>query len=105
MIKVRKADGTIVEVADDYAVQEGETIVTDENTDKGIDEATLKSLLEKSAQDVVKKFLETASTELTEKFMSGVTEMRKKAIDTGKVEAKRNVTNEFLKAIWNGDNV
>ena len=89
---------------DDEETDETDEDETDEEAD-GIDEKALKSMISKSVQDEIAKKVDTISSDIVGKFMSGVKLQRKKAIDTGKKadDANRNTTREFMKALMNGD--
>lgn len=66
-----------------------------------VDEAAVKALITKSIQEKI----DGMATQIAEKFMTGVVEQRKKAIDTGKkaVDENREVTQTFMKALFAGD--
>src|SRR6185369_2827362 len=66
-----------------------------------VDEAAVKALITKSIQEKI----DGMATQIAEKFMSGVAEQRKKAIDTGKpeVDKTRDVTKTFMKALFAND--
>lgn len=117
MKKIKKADGSIVEVEDGYVLQEGETEVTNEggggqgagggSEDDDDDEAekAVKNDLKKFIKDEtiaqLEKELEDKSEALVKKFFDGVAKQRKAVIDNGGKAVKKTSDQELTRKWWN----
>ena len=73
--------------------------------DEGVDEKALREMISKGVQDEISSKVDSIASELTSKFVAGVSEARKKAIDSGKktVDTKKDETRRFLKALLTKD--
>lgn len=110
MKKIKKPDGTIVEVADDYELQEGEEEVKEEEKkeeeeeEEGEEEkkvkTDLKSFIRKETIDSLEKELDKISDGLVKKFFDGVAKQRAELIDTKK-EVKKDSDQELVRK-WFG---
>jgi len=98
---------------DEEDEEEGEDGEEDEEEDEdeedeeeeGIDEKSLKILLEKNADKALEKKADKYAEKLVNKFFAGVSESRKKFLETGKSK-KTNAddqTRKFLKALFDKD--
>lgn len=122
MKKIRKADGTVVEVEDDYTLQDGETEETAEGGGEGDSgegggdaggEGAGAEEEEKAVKEDLKKFikdetiasldkeLDAKSEELVKKFFDGVAKQRKAAIDGRKAPVKKTSEQELTRKWWN----
>jgi HK97 family phage major capsid protein len=75
---------------------------------EALDISAVRELISQNAKDILAKKADEFSNELVSKFMAGVDEQRKKALDTGKPadgkdEKKDAVTRKFMKCLFNGD--
>lgn len=112
-MKIKKADGSIVEVDDDYTPEEGEEIVDEDKEAKKEDEGGGDEDEEKAVKEDLKKFikdetvanldkeLDAKSEELVKKFFDGVAKQRKAAIDGRKAPVKKNSEQELTRKWWN----
>jgi len=108
MKKVKKPNGTIVEVEDDYELQEGEEFVADEKDPEEEEiKGQLKSYIQKETIDSLERELDKISDSLVNKFFNGVAEQRKKAIDIGRnsvrKEADQEIVRKWFTALLNRD--
>lgn len=109
MKKVKKPDGTIVEVADDYTLGEGEEFVDeggDAKGDEGGDEEkamkeNLKTFIKSETAASLEKELESKADALIQKFFDGVASQRAKAIVQPKAVKKsdQEVVKSWLKCL------
>ncbi|XOB41790.1 MAG: phage major capsid protein [Candidatus Nealsonbacteria bacterium] len=124
-MKIKKPDGTIVEVADDYTLLEGEEEVKDKGKDEGADESPagtpgddagndagddkdketdeekkvktgLKTFIRSETVKSLEKELNKISDGLVKKFFDGVTKQRANLIDTKK-EVKKDSDQEVVR--------
>jgi len=114
MKNLKKPDGTIVEVEDDYTPLEGEEITEEEITvtegkeegkegeedEKGMKE-DLKSFIKSETIDSLDKELEKKSDELVKKFFAGVEKQRKVAINAGGTDTVKATDQEVVRK-WLG---
>lgn len=80
--------------------------IADEDEEKGLDLEAVRSLVTKEVGDALAKQIDKISGEIAANFKKGVDEQRQRALENGgekKVEKNRDVTREFLKAIFDGD--
>lgn len=104
-MKIKKPDGTVEEVADDYELQEGETEVTAEPTEslakpegeeseeeKNV-KTGLKTFIRSEAGKAIDKEIDKMSDELVKKFLDGVAEQRAKIL-TGQPAVKKEKKND-----------
>lgn len=70
-----------------------------------VDDNAIKALISKAIQEKLDLKIDGMATEIAEKFVSGVSQQRAKALETGvKPEDKdRDVTKTFMKALFSGD--
>jgi len=110
--KVKKADGTIVEVEEGYILKEGESFVEEtaeekekrekeesEAADKKAEEEAkdgIKTFIKSETVEALNKELDKISDELVKKFFSGVKEQRNKVIDEG-VKPKKDSDQELVR--------
>jgi HK97 family phage major capsid protein len=96
--QVKKFDGEEAEGDDAGEDKEAEA-------DDSVDEKALREMISKGVQSEISSKIEGLASELTAKFVAGVNEARKKAIDAGekKVEGKKDETRKFLKALFSKD--
>ena len=74
--------------------------------EKSLDVNAVKSLLSKTAEESMNKVVEKLADGLIAKFMDGVKEGRKEAIDSGVEKGKgQENTRKFMKALINGDKI
>ena len=112
-MKIKKADGSIVEVDDDYTPEEGEEIVDEDKEAEKEDEGGGDEDEEKAVKEDLKKFikdetianldkeLDAKSEELVKKFFDGVAKQRKAAIDGRKAPVKKTSEQELTRKWWN----
>jgi HK97 family phage major capsid protein len=112
-MKIKKADGSIVEVDDDYTPEEGEEIVDEDKEAEKEDEGDGDEEDEKAVKEDLKKFikdetianldkeLDAKSEELVKKFFDGVAKQRKAAIDGRKAPVKKTSEQELTRKWWN----
>lgn len=112
-MKIKKADGSIVEVDDDYTPEEGEEIVDEDKEAEKEDEGDGDEDEEKAVKEDLKKFikdetianldkeLDAKSEELVKKFFDGVAKQRKAAIDGRKAPVKKTSEQELTRKWWN----
>lgn len=112
-MKIKKADGSIVEVDDDYTPEEGEEIVDEDKEAEKEDEGGGDEEDEKAVKEDLKKFikdetianldkeLDAKSEELVKKFFDGVAKQRKAAIDGRKAPVKKTSEQELTRKWWN----
>lgn len=112
-MKIKKADGSIVEVDDDYTPEEGEEIVDEDKEAEKEDEGGDDEGEEKAVKEDLKKFikdetvasldkeLDAKSEELVKKFFDGVAKQRKAAIDGRKAPVKKTSEQELTRKWWN----
>jgi len=116
-MKIRKADGSVVEVEDDYTLQDGETEEEeaaaggdeggeggDEGDDEGEEKAVkedLKKFIKDETVASLDKELDAKSEELVKKFFDGVAKQRKAVIDGRKAPVKKTSEQELTRKWWN----
>lgn len=112
-MKIKKPDGSIVEVDDDYTPEEGEEIVDEDKEAEKEDEGGGDEDEEKAVKEDLKKFikdetvanldkeLDAKSEELVKKFFDGVAKQRKAAIDGRKAPVKKTSEQELTRKWWN----
>ncbi len=85
---------------------EGEGEEGEGDEEKGLSLDEVKALISKNVQEAISQKVDKISDDLAAKFLAGVSDQRKKAIDGKKVvrDAKADdVTRKFMKALINGD--
>jgi HK97 family phage major capsid protein len=93
-------EGAEVEEGVEETPEEEEEVVEEEEEE--VDEKAMQDLIAKAVNERVGEITD----KLAEKFVDGVAKSRKKALDTGKPQGKKDadeVTRDFMKSLFTGD--